>query len=127
MVRRGKTALAITALIVLLGVSAPTASAITRPRAGAAVSSPPLLRWTGVEGALYYNVQLWRKGASTTRKILSRWPSSHRFQLRDHWRYRGKVRYFTPARYYWYVWPRFGPRSKPRYGQLLGQATFRIR
>jgi hypothetical protein len=107
---RGKTALAIAALIVLLGVSAPTASAITRPRAGAIVSSPPLLRWTAVEGAQFYNVQLWRKGASSTRKILSRWPSSHRFQLRDHWRFGGKIRYFTPARYYWYVWPWLGTR-----------------
>lgn len=116
---RAETALAVGALIVL-GVSAPTASAITRPRAGAVVSSPPLLRWTGVAGAEYYNVQLWRKGAHTTRKILSRWPTRHLFQLRDHWRYAGKVRYFTRARYYWYVWPWLGT----RYGRLHVQRSF---
>jgi hypothetical protein len=116
---RARMALAVAALLVL-GVNAPTASGITRPRAGAVVSSPPLLRWTGVSGAKYYNVQLWRQGAHAKRKILSRWPTRHRFQLHDHWRYRGRVRHFTPARYYWYVWPWLGT----RYGRLQVQRSF---
>ena len=43
------------------------------PRAGTLVrpGRPPLLRWTPVRGARYYNLQLWRRG----RKILSAWPA----------------------------------------------------
>jgi hemolysin type calcium-binding protein len=116
---RAKMALAIAAFL-LLGVNATSASATTRPRAGAVVSSPPLLRWTAVSGAEYYNVQLWRQGAHATRKVLSRWPTRHRFQLRNHWRYRGRVRHFTPARYYWYVWPWLGT----GYGRLHVRRSF---
>ena len=40
------------------------------PPRRATVTAPPLLRWTPVRGARYYNVQLFRGG----RKVLSAWP-----------------------------------------------------
>jgi hypothetical protein len=114
-----KTALAAAALLLLV-LSAPAASATTRPRDGAVASSPPLLRWTAVAGARYYNLQLWRQGTTGNRKILSRWPTRHRFQLHHRWRYNGRLYRLQPARYYWYVWPWFGT----RYGRVRVQRTF---
>jgi hypothetical protein len=83
---------------------------------------PPLLRWTPVRGARYYNLQLSRGG----RKILSVWPSRPRYQLRRRWNYGGKARRLVPGRYRWRVWPGFGPRSKGDYGKQMGPRTFRL-
>jgi hypothetical protein len=83
---------------------------------------PPLLRWTPVRGARYYNVQLSRGG----RKILSVWPSRPRYQLKRRWSYGGKVRRLVPGRYRWRVWPGYGPRSKGDYGKQIGPRTFRL-
>ena len=47
----------------------PTAPLVSPP-AGAKVSAPPLLVWTAVPNATYYNVQLWRRG-----RVLSAWPA----------------------------------------------------
>ena len=47
------------------------------PANGATVDGPPMLRWTEVHGARYYNVQLLRDG----RKLLSAWPGEPRFKL----------------------------------------------
>ena len=41
------------------------------PPNGAVLTAPPLLRWSKVRGADYYNVQLLRDG----RKVLSAWPT----------------------------------------------------
>jgi hypothetical protein len=81
---------------------------------------PPLLRWTPVRGARYYNLQLSR-GA---RKILSVWPSRPYYQLKRRWNYGGKARRLVPGRYRWRVWPGFGPRSKGNYGTQIGPKTF---
>jgi hypothetical protein len=86
------------------------------------VRRPPLLRWTPVSGARYYNLQLSRGG----RKILSVWPSRARYQLERRWSYGGKKRRLAPGRYRWRVWPGFGPRSKGDYGKQLGPKTFRL-
>jgi hypothetical protein len=83
---------------------------------------PPLLRWTPVRGARYYNLQLSRGG----RKILSVWPSRPRYQLKRRWSYGGKVRRLVPGRYRWRVWPGYGPRSKGDYGRQIGPKTLTL-
>jgi hypothetical protein len=92
------------------------------PDKRALVIAPPLLRWTPVRGARYYNVQLFRRG----RKILSAWPYRSQLQLRQTWRYRGRRFRLTDGLYHWYVWPGFGPRSERRYGERIGARTFVI-
>jgi hypothetical protein len=32
----------------------------------------------------------------------------------------------TKGPYTWIVWPAYGTRTKPRYGSMLGQSTFRV-
>jgi hypothetical protein len=83
---------------------------------------PPLLRWTPVRGARYYNLQLFRGG----RKILSVWPTRPRYQLKRRWNDGGKVRRLVPGRYRWRVWPGYGPRSKGDYGKQIGPRTFTL-
>jgi hypothetical protein len=83
---------------------------------------PPLLRWTPVRGARYYNLQLSRGG----RKILSVWPSRARYQLKRRWSYAGKRRRLVPGQYQWRVWPGFGPRAKGDYGKQIGPRTFTL-
>ena len=94
------------------------------PAAGAIFSRghPPLLRWTPVPRARYYNVQLFRD----SRKILSAWPKRPRYQLKNRWSYRGKQRRLVPGEYRWLVWPGFGPRSKADYGRRMGPRGFEI-
>jgi hypothetical protein len=94
--------------------------ALTRPSEGARLKLPPLLTWSAVQNATYYNVQLYRNGA----KILTAWPSDPRFGVRKSWRYAGRSYRLTPGRYTWYVWAGFGPRSASRYGKLLGKRSF---
>jgi hypothetical protein len=84
---------------------------------------PPVLKWTPVRRATYYNVQLFRDG----RKILSAWPEQARYQLKRRWTYRGKRRRLAPGKYRWLVFPGYGPRSKSNYGERLGPTSFRIR
>jgi hypothetical protein len=89
------------------------------PAANARVTAPPLLRWTPVRGASFYNVQLF-KGA----KLLSTWPVHTSLQLTDVWHYRGTEYRLAPGRYTWYVWPGFGSLSAAHYGGLIGHRTF---
>jgi hypothetical protein len=42
---------------------------------------PPLLRWTPVRRASYYNVQIFRNG----RKVLSAWPTKARYRMKRRW------------------------------------------
>jgi hypothetical protein len=95
------------------------------PSNGAVVrlGHPPLLRWTPVRGAEYYNVQLFRNG----RKILTVWPARSQYQLKRRWTYRGEVRRLVPGKYRWLVWPGFGRRSKADYGRRIGPGTFVVR
>jgi hypothetical protein len=97
-----------------------TRPALTRPLDGARLSTPPLLDWSAVRGATYYNVQVFRNG----KKILTAWPGSTSFRLARTWRFDGRTQHLTPGRYRWYVWPGFGPRSEGRYGKPVGSRTF---
>src|SRR6185436_8946629 len=80
--------------------------ALLAPARSATVTAPPLLRWTPVRGARYYNVQLLRGD----RKVLSAWPRRAELQLDARWRFRGRARRLAPGRYRWFVWPGQGPR-----------------
>jgi hypothetical protein len=93
-----------------------------QPAAGARLGSAPTLRWQPVAHARYYNVQVFRG----RRKILSSWPAHTRLRLRSHWTFDGHRYTLADGRYRWYVWPGFGSRAAHRYGDLIGQSSFRL-
>jgi hypothetical protein len=99
-----------------------TAPRLRLPSANALIraSTPPLLRWTSVRRARYYNVQLYRKG----RKVLSAWPQRPRYQVERRWRYAGEQQRLSQGRYVWYVWPGYGDRSQANYGGMVGRRAF---
>ena len=103
-------------------VVVPASALLSSPRDGSIVHSPPLFRWRAIRKASFYNVQLYLGG----RKVLSRWPSTARLRLGRTWAYEGQDLRLGKGTYHWYVWPGFGPRLKGRYGQLLGESTFRV-
>ena len=74
--------------------------ALLFPAPGERVSKPPLLVWTPVKGARYYNVILMRG-----RRVFSAWPVRARLQLRRTWTYRGSRYKLRPGLYRWFVWP----------------------
>jgi hypothetical protein len=92
---------------------------LVTPVSGQNVGLPVRLDWVNVEGARFYNVQIW-KGS---RKILSVWPSGNSYTVKRSWRFGGK-RYALERgkRYRWYVWPRVNG----RYGALLGGGIFNV-
>jgi len=92
------------------------------PLPGDRVSSPPLLVWTRVSGADYYNLQLVRG-----KKILSVWPRRPGFRLARSWTFKGKRYHLSPGTYRWYVWPGYGRRSSNKYGRRLGSSSFTVR
>ncbi len=96
--------------------------ALASPALGARLSTPPLLAWTVVRQATYYNVQLFYED----RKILSIWPKDPRLQLQKSWKYDGRTYTLKPGRYRWFVWPGFDKLSANRYGKLLGSRYFVI-
>jgi hypothetical protein len=91
------------------------------PAPGADLNAPPLLSWTPILGATYYNVQLYR---GRGHKVLSVWPKQASLQLRPTWRFDGRRYHLKPGRYRWYVWPGFRRRSAGRYGHMVGSSTF---
>jgi hypothetical protein len=106
-----------------------TVIAVPRPRLVAPASAavvesgrPPVLRWTPMRRARYYNVQLFRDG----RKVLSDWPKQARLRLRKRWTYDGRRQRFLPGEYRWLVWPGRGARSRADYGERIGQRTFTV-
>ena len=99
---------------------AAAAAALFAPTDRSRVTRPPMLRWRGVSGATYYNVQLYRGG----RKVLSAWPTRTRLQLRSRWRFTGRVERLKPGTYRWYAWPGYGRAADRRYGRLLGASSF---
>jgi hypothetical protein len=106
----------------------PKRALLFAPVDGMAVTKPPLLRWAGVTGATYYNVQLYRgrstQAAQVGTKILSSWPTRPQIALARTWKYNGRTQRLTPGTYVWLAWPGFGAKSANRYGTLLGQSTF---
>jgi hypothetical protein len=103
-----------------VSVVVPASALLGAPRVGARVASPPLLDWASVPKATFYNVQLW----IGSRKILTAWPTRSSFKLRRAWAYRDGINRLKRGSYRWYVWPGFGPRSKFRYGHVLGNSSF---
>ena len=93
------------------------------PAAGAVLRRPPLAAWTEVEGARFYNAQLYRG----TVKVLSAWVVEPRLRLPGRWTFAGRARTLGAGRYRLYVWPAFGTRARPRYGKLLGETSFALR
>ena len=89
------------------------------PPPGARVTSPPVLAWTPVARASYYNLQIVRG-----RKILSVWPRRHYFRLPRSWSFDGHRYRLEDGVYHWYVWPGFGRLSVAKYGNRLGGSTF---
>jgi hypothetical protein len=91
------------------------------PAPNAHLTAPPMLSWTPVPGASYYNVQLYR---GDPRKVLSLWPASASLQLKHTWRFEGRRYRLKPGKYKWFVWPGFGRRKAGRYGHMIGSGTF---
>ncbi len=89
------------------------------PAPNAHLTAPPILSWTSVPRATYYNVQLFKGG-----KVLSSWPEHAGLQLRRTWRFNGRRYRLKPGKYRWYVWPGFGRREAGRYGHMIGSGTF---
>jgi hypothetical protein len=104
-------------------VVVPASILLRAPRDGGIVHTPPRLLWDEVINSTYYNIQLYF-GAQ---KVLSAWPNHARLKLTRSWLYAGRSSQLRKGVYHWFVWPGFGSRSEGRYGQLLGQATFRVR
>jgi hypothetical protein len=103
-------------------VSAFGKRALIAPLSGAKLSSPPLLKWTAIAKASYYNVQVFRNG----HKVLSTWPRASSFRLTRGWKFGGVKRRLAPGTYTWYVWPGFGSLAAVNYGRLIGKGTFKI-
>jgi hypothetical protein len=93
--------------------------ALLYPGPGERVSKPPLLVWSAVRGAKYYNVVLVRG-----RRVFSAWPVRARLQLPRSWTYHGRRYKLRAGAYRWYVWPGRGRLAAGRYGKLLGGSSF---
>jgi hypothetical protein len=100
-----------------------TPRALSSPADGARLRRPPMLKWSPVAGASYYNVQLFRG----RQKILTVWPRGTSMKLQSSWTYGGRTFRLEPGRYAWYVWPGIGKRNAAHYGRLLGGAVFYVR
>lgn len=94
--------------------------ALTRPLPGARISSPPLLAWSVVPKATYYNVQLYKDG----KKILTAWTRQPKFRLEKSWTFEGRTYSLKPGVYRWFVWPGFLLPSANKYGKLVGSRQF---
>ncbi len=101
----------------------PPSALLRSPASGSIVRRAPRFTWAAVRGASFYNIQLYYRGA----KVLSAWPNRARQGLTPRWRYGGRRFALRKGTYVWYVWPGFGPKAKGRYGQLLGEGSFRVR
>jgi hypothetical protein len=89
------------------------------PPPGAEVDKPPVLVWTPVNRAHYYNLQLVRGS-----KILSVWPRHSHFRVPRSWVFQGHRYRLREGRYRWYVWPGFGQIAAARFGHGLGGSSF---
>jgi len=93
--------------------------ALLSPAPGERIRKPPLLVWSPVRGASYYNVVLVRG-----RRVFSAWPARTHLKLPRAWTYHGRRYKLRPGSYQWFVWPGFGPLSAGRYGKMLGGSSF---
>jgi hypothetical protein len=95
------------------------------PKEGARLSSPPLLSWTAVRGAPFFNLQLYRLKGKKREKVLSVFPMQPRYKLKKAWVFQGEKLRLEAGKYRWYLWP--GKKGSGRhYGKLLGSREFVI-
>jgi hypothetical protein len=92
------------------------ASRTLRPAVGTWMASQtPRLRWTPATGATHYNVQIYLG----RRRVATAWTTRPRLWI--------PPRIIDQGRYYmWSVWPAFGPRTKPAFGQPIGRSVFGV-
>ena len=100
--------------------ASPARPALTRPAAGARVAAPPVLDWTAVPKATYYNVQLYRDG----KKILTVGRARRRTASRSSWTFDGRRHRLSPGRYTLVRLAGARAASANRYGKLNGSRTF---
>ena len=96
---------------------------IFSPIEGSVAKRPPVVQWSPVKKARFYNVQLWRGRA----KVLTSWPRSTTFALRNTWTFGGKRQRLVNGKYRLFVWPAFGTSRRPGYGKLVGQVGFVVK
>ena len=99
------------------------AAGIYAPAEDSIVGKPPLVQWSPVAKARFYNLQLWRGNL----KLLTTWVTRPSVTLKQRWTFQGERRSLTNGSYRLYVWPAFGTRRDPRYGKLLGQVSFVVK
>jgi hypothetical protein len=96
---------------------------ILSPAQGSVVAQPPLVAWSPVAKARFYNVQLWRGRL----KVLTTWVRRPKVALTQRWTIQGKTYSLRNGPYRLYVWPAFGTTKDPRYGKMLGQVGFVVK
>jgi hypothetical protein len=96
---------------------------IYAPAEGAVVGKAPLVQWSPVAKASFYNLQLWRGNL----KLLTTWVRHPSLALKERWTFKGQRHALANGPYRLYVWPAFGTRRDPRYGKLLGQVSFVVK
>ena len=96
--------------------------ALYNPAAGARVRGKLVFEWLPVEGATYYNLQIWLG----KRKVVSAWPRVPRLVVPQRGKLGGKRYALQRGKTYrWYVWPGRGRKIDRRYGRLIGASSFR--
>ena len=93
---------------------------IFAPADGAVVKKPPVVAWSPVAEARFYNLQLWRGKV----KLLTTWVQAPKLKLPQRWTMKGARHSLVNGPYTLYVWPAFGTQRDPKYGKLLGQVGF---
>jgi hypothetical protein len=93
--------------------------ALLNPAPAELVRSAPLLVWTAIRGATYYNVVLVRG-----RKVSAPGRLSHVSNSTRTWMFRGRRQRLRPGLYRWYVRAGYGRLRAGRFGPVLGGSTF---
>lgn len=79
------------------------------------VSQTPRLTWVPTDGATHYNVQIYLG----PKRVASAWTTRPQLTV--------PPRVIDQGRYYmWSVWPAFGDRAKPTFGDPLGRSVFGV-
>jgi hypothetical protein len=87
-----------------------------RPAIGTWMTSQtPRLRWTPAAGATHYNVQIYLG----PKRVANAWTTRPELLV--------PPRVIDQGRYYmWSVWPVYGPRTKPTFGEQVGRSIFGV-
>jgi hypothetical protein len=93
-------------------------AALLEPLAGTALTGSPALSWKPVQGASYYNVQVFQ--IVGRKRVAISWPHGTSYRVPSAKLTKGKT-------YVWYVWPGFGKLADAHYGKLIGHSTFAYR